>query len=117
MIFDNFKLADNILAGFEVELTDTLVDGYAMLRNSLVIGRSDNADEMTNSTFSHGVMGPRTEGFQVHNVKFYNFDIAGKAALGACSHCFSAPSTDSGGRTVTFSGLYFDPSVTKKISW
>lgn len=50
-------------------------------------------------------------------MKFYNFDIADKAALGTCSHCFSAPSTDSGGRTVTVSGLYFDSSVKVKIRY
>jgi hypothetical protein len=110
-------LADNILAGFEVELSDTLIDGYAMLNGALIIGRSDNADDYTLEAPSHGIIGPRTENFQVHNVKFYNFDVAEKAALGSCSHCFSAPSTDSGGRTVTFSNLYFDSSVTIKIRW
>jgi len=53
----------------------------------------------------------------VHNVKFYNFDIAGKAAIGSCSHCFATPSTDSGGRTVVFSNLYFDKSVLIKIRY
>jgi len=115
--FENFKVSDNILAGIEVELTDNMVDGYAMVNGALIIGRSNNADEMTNDAPSHGIIGPRTENFQVHNVKFYNFDIAGKAALGTCSHCFSAPSTDSGGRTLTTSGLYFDPSVKIKIRY
>jgi hypothetical protein len=115
--FENFKVSDNILAGIEVELTDNMVDGYAMVNGALIIGRSNNADEMTNNAPSHGIIGPRTENFQVHNVKFYNFDIAGKAALGTCSHCFSAPSTDSGGRTLTTSGLYFDPSVKIKIRY
>ncbi len=115
--FENFKVSDNILAGIEVELSDSMVDGYAMVNGALVIGRSNNADEMTNNASSHGIIGPRTENFQVHNVKFYNFDIADKAALGTCSHCFSAPSTDSGGRTVTVSNLYFDSSVTVKIRY
>lgn len=82
-----------------------------------MIGRSDNADELTNSSSSHGIIGPRTENFQIHNVKFYNFDVAGKAALGSCSHCFALSSTDSGGRTVTFSNIYFDKSVTTKIRY
>ena len=94
-----------------------MVDGYAMVNGALIIGRSNNADDMTNNASSHGIIGPRTENFQVHNVKFYNFDISGKAALGTCSHCFSAPSTDSGGRTLTVSGLYFDPSVKVKIRY
>jgi len=67
---------------------------------------------------SRGVIGPRTEGWQVHNAKFYNFDIADKGAIGTCSHCFKQPSTDSGARTLTVKGLYFDPkSVTARVRW
>ena len=61
--FENFKVSDNILAGIEVELTDSMVDGYAMVNGALVIGRSNNADDMTNTAPSHGIIGPRTEGF------------------------------------------------------
>jgi hypothetical protein len=46
--FENFKVSDNLLAGIEVELADTMVDGYAMVDGALVIGRSDNADFLTN---------------------------------------------------------------------
>lgn len=114
---ENFKVADNLLAGIEFELTDTLRTGYCQINGALVIGRSDNADALTNNTDSQGVVGPRTEGFLVNNVKFYNFDIAGKSAIGSCSHCFSPPSTDSGARTVNFSNIYFDSSVTIKIRY
>jgi len=48
---------------------------------------------------------------QVHNVNFYNFDFNEAAALGSCSHCFHPAATDSGARTVTFSGLYFDDAT------
>jgi hypothetical protein len=47
----------------------------------------------------------------VSNVRFYNFDLAGKAAIGSCSHCFHPASTDSGARTVTFSNLKFDQAT------
>jgi len=53
----------------------------------------------------------------VHNVSFYGFDVGGKAAIGSCSHCFHPASTDSGARTVTFSGLKFDTTVTTKIKY
>jgi hypothetical protein len=109
--FENFKVADNILAGIEFELTKNVGDGYAQINGALIIGYSDNADELTMTSPSHGIIGPRTENFQIHNVKFFNFDVADKAALGTCSHCFSAPSTDSGARTVTLSNLYFDPAT------
>jgi hypothetical protein len=111
--FENFKVADNILAGIEVELSDNVADGYAMVHGAIVIGRSDNADFLTNEAPSHGIIGPRTENFQLHNVRFYNFDIAGKAAIGTCSHCFAAPSTDSGARTLTTSKLSFDNVLIK----
>lgn len=110
----NFKVADNLIAGLEFSVCTTM-DGTAQINGALVIGRSDNADEITNSTFSHGIITPRSENFQVNNVNFYNFDVAGKAALGSCSHCFHPASTDSGARTVTFSNLMFDESVTTKI--
>lgn len=95
------------MAGIEVEMSANLVDGYARTDRALVIGRSDNADEFTNAAPSHGIIGPRTENYRFTNIRFYNFDIAGKAAVGTCSHCFALPSTDSGARTLTVSGLRF----------
>jgi hypothetical protein len=59
----NFKIADNLIAGIEFEKTNTLRDGYCTVNGALVIGRSGNADELTNTTFSHGIIGPRTENF------------------------------------------------------
>lgn len=59
-----------------------------------------------------GLITPRSENFTVSNVNFYNFDLDGYAAIGTCSHCYHPASTDSGARTVTFSKLYFDPTVT-----
>lgn len=113
----NFKVADNILAGIEFEKANTLITGYAQVNGALVVGRSDNADYLTNTSNSHGIIGARTEGLTFRNIKFYNFDIAGKAAIGSCSHCFVTPSTDSGARTTTFEKLYFDNSVTIKINY
>lgn len=115
--FVNFKVADNILAGIEFSLTDQTMDGTAMIANALVVGHSANADDETKSNSPHGIITPRTENFQVHNVSFYNFDLNDMAALGSCSHCFHPAATDSGARTITFSGLYFDTTVTKKIRY
>jgi len=50
-------------------------------------------------------------------VAFYNFDLNNQAALGSCSHCFHPAATDSGARTITFSKLYFDSSVARKIRY
>jgi hypothetical protein len=116
--FENFKVADNILAGIEVEISENIIDGYAMIDGAIVIGRSENADDLTNEVPSHGIITPRTDNYRVNNARFYGFDIADKAAIGSCSHCFSMPSTDSGARTVTFSNLVFrSQTVTIKIRY
>lgn len=40
------------------------------------------------------------------------------AALGSCSHCYLSCSTDSGARTVKWSGLQFDEAtVPRRIRW
>lgn len=116
--WENFKVADNLVAGLEYSLTTVTADGTAMIDGALVIGHSENAEDRTRWSFSHGIITPRYENFQVHNVSFYNFDIAGKAALGSCSHCFHPAATDSGARTITFSKIHFDEaSVTTKIRY
>ncbi len=114
--FEDIRTADNLVAGFEVEFSSSIIDGYAMINNSIMIGRSDNAESLGN-TMSHGIITPRSENFQVHNIRFYNFDVSGKAAIGSCSHCFMVTSTDSGARTVQFSNLFFSSTVTKRISY
>lgn len=114
--FENFKVADNLIAGIEFSNTDQTMDGTAQINGAVVIGRSVNADSKTTSTFSHGIITPRYENFQVHYANFHNFDVAGKAAIGSCSHCFHPAATDSGARTVTFSHLQFD-NVSKKIKY
>jgi len=47
-----------------------------MINGAIVVGRSENADDITNESPSHGVITPRSESYHVHNVRFYNFDIA-----------------------------------------
>lgn len=116
--FKDFQVADNLLAGIEFSLTAEVGDARAQINGALIVGNSANAEAMTNAGSQHGIITPRTENFQVHNVKFYNFNLNEQAALGSCSHCFHPAATDSGARTVTFSGLYFHPtSVTKKIRY
>lgn len=88
-----------------------------MVDGALVIGYSENHDDYTMSQPSQGIIGARTENLTFKNIKFYNFDVANKSAIGSCSHCFVTPSTDSGARTTTFSGLYFDKSVSIKIRY
>jgi hypothetical protein len=115
--FYNFKTADNILAGMEFSLTDEAADNMAQINGGLVIGRSANSEPRLEEASPHGIITPRSENFTVTGVRFYKFDWLQAAALGSCSHCFHPASTDSGARTVTFSGLYFDDTVTKRIRY
>ena len=130
--FVNFKTADNILAGIEVnKIIDVRDDefGIAYLEDAVVIGRTQKSIDhpetfqgtAQDSDFAaadlspHGVIAPQRDFWHVKNVRFFNFDFNEAAALGGCSHCFKQPATDSDGRTTTFEQLYFDTSVTKYV--
>ncbi len=69
-----------------------------------MIGLSENSGPslyLYNST--KGVITPRTDGFNIKNIKFYNFiSYKNMASIGSCSHCEHPVSSDSGGRTVRF---------------
>ena len=103
--FIDFKTADNKVAGIEVSVSSDMIDGYTKIVDALVVGRSSNADSSTLNSSPHGIITPRTENFTIDGARFYNFDFAGAAALGDCSHCFHGASTDSGARTYTTSRL------------
>lgn len=105
--FNNFKTADNIKAGMEMELTDNGVfDERPGAYNSVVVGSSvGNGHANRLSSSPHGIIGSRTEYFTIRNVSFYNFDFNNAAAIGDCSHCEHGAATDSGARTITTSQL------------
>ena len=99
----------------EVSMTKDLIDGYAKIVGGLVIGRTLNTEEALEKSNPVGIKNPRTEGFTIEGVKFYNFDWGHTAALGTCSHCWHDHNTDSGARTITVSDLYFDTTVQTKV--
>ncbi len=113
----NFKVADNLLAGIEFEKANYVGDGHAQINGAVVIGRSLNADSVTNSTPLHGIITPRSDGLRVINLRFYNFDVGNMSAIGSCSHCWFPTIADSGARTTKFWNLYFDKSVKIKIRY
>jgi hypothetical protein len=115
--FNNMKTADNILAGIEFSLTGEMIGEYAQIDTALIIGMTNNTELFLDVSSPHGIITPRTENFIIKNVKFYNFNWNDAATLGSCSHCFHDAATDEGGRTVKFSGLYFDETVTIKIRY
>lgn len=88
--FNNFKTADNMLAGVEMSRFDAYTPNHidmGGLYNALLIGRSSNTERRLDRQSPIGVIGPRTEGFVIRGAKFYNFDFNDAAALGSCSHC------------------------------
>lgn len=113
----NFKVSDNKLAGIEVSLSENAADNMAQIKKALVIGRSANTEPALDNSSPHGIITPRTENFTVSEIRFYNYNWNNAAAIGSCSHCFHSASTDSGARQVSFSDLYFDETVTRKIKY
>ena len=95
----------------EYSITRNIEDGWAKIVGGLVIGRSENSEEALDLASPKGVICSRTENFAIEGVKFYNFNYNAAAAIGTCSHCWHDNNTDSGGRTVTVSDLYFDETV------
>lgn len=105
--FNNFKTADNILAGIEIEIFSFYTGDVDMggVYNALVIGRTANTELKLDVASPHGIIGPRSENFVIRGVKFHNYDWNKASGLGTCSHCWHDAATDSGARTVRMSGL------------
>ncbi len=61
--FENFKVADNLIAGIEVEQNKYTMDGTAQTNGALIIGRSNNANALTKSVNSFGFITPRSENY------------------------------------------------------
>lgn len=116
--FIDFKVADNILAGIEMSLTQDVVDGYAKVFGGLIVGKTANSPSALDNASPHGIISPRSENFTIDGASFFNYDWNSAAALGDCSHCFHGAATDSGARTVTTRNLAFDAAtVTKRIKY
>ena len=123
-IIKDFTVAENIVAGIEFEKVispnwwlnangeqqESLQDVRA--ENGVIIAKSDYGDILSDGEHSvtkpRGIITPRTEGFHAKGLSFFSFDTDSMAAIGTCSHCFKATSTDSGARTVLTEDLWFD---------
>jgi len=65
-----------------------------------------------------GIITARDEYNRVQDAVFFNFDFNKASALGSCAMCYTCEFVDSGARTITLSGLHFDPAtVTRRIRW
>jgi len=119
--FKNFKVADNLLAGIEFEMTwHAKAHGNCFIDGGLVIGTSTNDQAGVAAATPRGIITPRSEWFSVKNVKFHNWNWSTAAAIGSCSHCWHGAATDSGARQVNFSGLTFtnaDKRINYQVPW
>jgi len=116
--FNGFKTADNILAGIEFSLTAEVGDFMAQINNALIVGKTDNTEELLDWASPHGIITPRTENFVIDNVRFHNYNWNDAAGIGSCSHCFHPAATDSGARTVSMKNLVWDDvTVTKRLKY
>ena len=114
---NNFKVADNLMAGIEMSVTEYSWDDMAGAYNALVIGRSANTEESLEKNTPKGIITPRTDNCRVKDARFFNFDWGTEvAAFSSCSHCWHDQATDSGARTIKMSGLEFT-NVKKRIHW
>ena len=114
---NNFKVADNKMAGIEMSVTEYGHYDMAGAYNALVIGRSANTERELELATPHGIVTPRTDHCVVKGAKFFNFVDGWKtAALSTCSHCWHDQATDAGARTIHLSGLEFT-NVKRRIYW
>jgi hypothetical protein len=57
--FNDFKTADNILAGIEFSLTGEMIGEYAQINGALIIGKSNNTDYVLDVMSPHGIITSR----------------------------------------------------------
>lgn len=75
-----------------------------------------NTEPLLEISSPHGIIGPRSNGFTIRGVQFFEYNWKNAAALGTCSHCFHPAATDSGARTVRISNVEFT-GVEKRIKY
>jgi hypothetical protein len=122
VVWKNFKTADNLRAGLEWSAPDKVAVaklGLSYIEGAVIIGKSGNTEAALDSGSPIGLITPRgNEYWSAKDIKFYSFNfVNGVTAIEDCSHCEFADSTDSGARTVTLSGLFFDSTIKKKVRY
>ena len=120
--FNNFTLADNLIANFEIGINGLAPNTSNTFTNSVIIGLSTVLAGMSGTkagaiqpTEAVGVWGPRTEGFIIDGIRFKNFP-SGLAALCTCSHCYDIYAQDSTRNSLFTKNLMFE-GVQKRVTW
>lgn len=87
MVFDNFTIADSKSAGMEFYRTNQTRE-LVVAQNSAIIGASQSIADIVAVGAVSGVIAPRTSGWKMTNIRFYNFP-ATTVCLKTCSKCDS----------------------------
>lgn len=86
MVFENFTIADSKRGAMEFYRSNFTKENVEA-RNFAIIGLSqNNGGNITTMNNSAGVIAPRTSGWAMSNVRFYNF-ASYMNIFQACSHC------------------------------
>lgn len=119
VVFKDIISADNPLSGIEISNLIDFPNGRSVIKDSLVIGQSQNPIKIANGSFrTKGIVTPRADNFLVSNISFFNFNSTNMANFGSCSRCeIAEPSTDSCARQIDFEKIFFDNSEINKVIW
>jgi hypothetical protein len=117
VMFQNFKVADNIVSNMEVSDIIPFSTGMATVKDALIIGKSKNP--IVDGTYTTiGFITPRADRFLVDGMKLFNFGFSNYALFSSCSRCeVSSASTDSDGRTTYFKNIKPDGTQLMNIKW
>ena len=87
MIFENFTIAENVMAGMEFYRTNRTSE-KVIARDMAIIGRSRTHPPSDPSQLdkASGVITPRTSGWEMEDIRFYNFD-GDMVITETCSKC------------------------------
>lgn len=116
--FRNFMIADSRLSGIQVSQTNFSRPDSAFLNGSIIVGKTGNVDpDVTRYNGAVGLTTPRTDGFMVKGVSFFNFTSnLDMKAIKSCSKCWHMKLKISGGKITRFSGLKFT-NVDQRVIW
>ena len=116
LVFEDFKVIDNRLAGFELAGAQGgfVVGPWEMntIDNALFVGATDEFDPLE---LSVGIMGPADHGILVRNPVFVNYDKPRSWALRHCAKC-ERFTPNGGGWNMRFQGVTWVNS-TNRAFW
>jgi hypothetical protein len=115
-IFTNFTIADSGIAGMQFHLTNISKE-LVMVQNNIIIGQTvSNGLPDANLSNTYGIITPRSDGFMVSGMKFYNFP-ATMTVFQSCSECDNEMLSVTSGRASFFQGISYSNVLGNYIKW